>query len=731
MTVRIDNHNSRGIGVMEKFGALFQSRASLVTLAVTAALGTGSIDAAAQAQSADAATLEEVLVTARKRDEALVDVPLSVSVVSPETIETQGIQNITDMFGKLPSLFYAQNRAFSANRDFVSLVVRGVGANPALEPSTGVFIDGVYQPSLGFDAAFLDVERVELLRGPQGALFGRNTEGGALNIVTRKPGEALRGSVSVVADDLRSVVARGSLSGPVVDGKVYAGLAAQGGGTDGWIRNTFLNANQNSDSSSAARVALRFTPSEALEVNFSFDDTTRRGKSMGVGVPATQGESFDVAFDFPSDFDTHYSGAALTVDYRFAKARLTSQTGYRDVETQYTLDFDAGPTQRGNFQFYNGSQKVVSQELRLATTTESAVQWLGGVYLYQQKDRNQLVSNWGSFFGPTPADGINDTGFKRDGYSVFASVGVEMLDGLLDLTAGLRYTNEKADATRFSRLTIPGLNLNSQRSTPRSATFTDTSPSLQASLDFSPAFKPYINVAKGFKSGGWERIPTSTSPFLTLQPETAINYEIGLKGGGSRFFYSLAAYRVEIEDMHTPTLILNPDTGLNAATIASAGEAHTSGVELEGTFALTDNFDVNLSAAWTTAKFDEFIDSAGRDRAGDDIPNVPDFLANVGLEFRRPLASGAMLVARGNARYVSSYFSGLGTSTDTFQFYDSYTVFDLDLGFDFDRFRVGLFVKNATDEYVITSKFFNNTLRLVQQVAPPRTVGLRASFTID
>lgn len=717
---------------MQRIRASFNNKGSLVALAVAAALGAGGGESAAQNRTADSAVLEEVVVTARKRDEALVDVPLSVSVVSPETIEVQGIQNITDMYGKLPSLFYAQNRNLSGNRDFVSLVVRGVGANPALEPSTGVFIDGVYQPSLGFDTAFLDVERVELLRGPQGALFGRNTEGGALNIVTRKPGEALRGSVSVVADDLRSAVARGSLSGPVVEGKVYAGLAAQGGGTDGWVRNTFLNANQNSESSSAARVALRFTPSDALEVNFSFDDTTRRGKSMGVGIPATQGESFNVAFDFPSDFDTHYSGAALTIDYQLTNVRLTSQTGYRDVETQYTLDFDEGPTQRGNFQFFNGSQKVISQELRLASSTDSAVQWLGGVYLYQQKDRNQLVSNWGSFFGPTPADGINDTGFKREGYSVFGSVGVEMLDGLLGLTAGLRYTSEDADATRFSRLTIPGLNLNTQRSTPRSATFTDTSPNLQATLDFSPAFKPYLNVAKGFKSGGWERIPTSSSPFLTLQPETAINYELGVKGSGQRYFYSLAAYRVEIEDMHTPTLIRNPDTGLNAATIASAGKAHTTGVELEGVFSLTENFDVNLSAAWTTAKFDEFTDTSGRNRAGDDIPNVPDFLGALALEYRHPLASGANLVARGNARYVSSYFSGLGTSTDAFQFYDSYTVVDLDLGIDFERFSVGLFIKNATDEYIVTSKDFNQTNSfVVQQVAPPRVIGLRASFTID
>lgn len=712
------------------------SVAKAVAAALPAFVVASAYSAAADAQTPAATpqgALEEVVVTARKRTEALIDVPLSISVVTPETIEVQGIQNITDMMaGKLPSLFYAQNRAFSSTRDFVSLVVRGVGANPALEPSTGVFIDGVYQPGLGFDTAFLDVERVELLRGPQGALFGRNTEGGALSIITRKPGNDVRGHVSVAADDLTTVLGRGSLSGPVVDEQLFAGVSVQAVGSDGYVRNTFLGTNQNADSATAARIALRYTPNERLEVNFTADDSTRRGKSMGVGIPESAGESFDVAFDFPSDFDTNYWGTALTIDYDFGGSRLTSQTAYRSVETQYTLDFDEGFTQQANFQIYNGSQQATSQEFRLASTGDGAFSWLGGVYLYRQRDRSSLVSNWGTFFGSPRADGINETGFEHEGYAAFGSLGYRAFGDFLDLTVSARYEYDDASATRFSRLTIPSLRLNTQRSTPREETFDNFSPSVQATFNWSPGFRSYINVATGWKTGGWERIPTSTSPFLTLQPESTINYEIGLKGGGDRATYTLAGYRVEIEDMHTPTLIRNPDTGFNAATIASAGKAHTQGVELDGTLRILDGLNLTAVASWTQAEFDEFTDTVGRNRAGDDIPNVPEWLFNLGLDYRRTLAANRTLVASGYVRHVGSYFSGLGTPTDPFMFYDSYEVVDLDIGLEYERFAIGLFVRNATDEYVITSKDFNSTNTfIVRQVGPPRTIGVRASFTFE
>jgi len=152
-----------------------------------------------------ASTLEEIVVTARKRTETLQEVPLSVSVVSGLEIENLGLQDVTDLYGRVPALYFAKGSITNPTASNNYLIIRGIGWNAGLEPAVGVFIDGMYVPQMGYDLSFLDVERVEVLRGPQGTLFGRNTQGGALNIVTRKPDEEVHGNVRLEYADFDSL----------------------------------------------------------------------------------------------------------------------------------------------------------------------------------------------------------------------------------------------------------------------------------------------------------------------------------------------------------------------------------------------------------------------------------------------------------------------------------------------------------------------------------------------
>ena len=195
-----------------------------------------SIPALSQEETSTAA-IEEIVVSARKRDEMLGDVPVSVSVFTGATIEKMGIENIEDVYGTVPSLYFTGN-LLSPTQNFRQLVIRGIGANSQLEPSVATIVDGVYAPSIAFDMDFLDVERIEILKGPQGSLFGRNTEGGVLNIVTRKPNEETRGKFKVGYDEFNTASLAASISGPISESNgVFGKLAIMYSQTDGFINN--------------------------------------------------------------------------------------------------------------------------------------------------------------------------------------------------------------------------------------------------------------------------------------------------------------------------------------------------------------------------------------------------------------------------------------------------------------------------------------------------------------
>lgn len=705
-------------------------------LLATAASLTIGIPSAALAQAADetAGVVDQegdIIVTARKREESLQDVPIAVTAISGDRIESQGLRNVSDLYGRVPSLFFSVNRQFSSGKDNTFLVLRGVGANPALEPSVGIFIDGIYQPSLGFETSFLDVERIELLRGPQGALFGRSTEGGALNIVTRKPGPEFRATANLRVDDLPSIYGTTGLSGPISD-NLFVGVSVQGYGTDGYVYNRYTRGQQNSDGGGSARFALRYDSGGATEINLSVDGTFKRGTELSGGIPLDFGSrSYEVDFDYGGDFSSNEGGIGLVVDHDFSFAQLTSLTGYRVVTSHRGTDFDANNLLIGNVQFIDGKQKVLSQELRLQSNAPGPFSWLAGVYLFDQSDRNHLHTDWATYFGSPPASADIIVPIDRQGYALFGSVNYNNIAGFLDLSAGIRYSAERVKATKFNYLTIPSFGLDITIDLDRKTRFNDVSPNFQAVAHLTRDINVYANISKGFKSGGFEKYPTTTNPFLPLEPETAWNYELGTKGrvAGGLLTWAIAAYRIDIKNQHIPTLVPDPNTGFNRTAIASAGSAHTEGVEVEATLAPVQGLNIRGSLAYTKAQFDDFIDPTNTQRAGDPIPNVPRWIYSIGANYRTIISDKVSLVTNVDMRHISTYFSGIGTNADSLRPYPPYNIWDADLSLEFDRFTVGIFARNLTNEYVILSQGFSaDRGDLLRQVGPPRVFGARVSY---
>lgn len=681
--------------------------------------------------------IEEIVVTARLREESILDIPVSVTSLDGLELERAGITAVDGLIGRVPSLYFSQNNSRQSTADNRALVLRGIGANPVLEPSVGTFLDGVYLPSLGFDLGLLDVQRVEVLRGPQGSLFGRNTEGGAINIITRKPDEKFSGRASVEIDDLFTARASASVSGPLVDGLLYAGLSVGAATTDGYTKNVFLDQDADERDTEAVRLTLRWTPTDATEILMTADSISEDGREQGTAIDTARGETFDIITDFDGDMEEDNAGASLTINHEITDMRFTSITGYRDISSSRAVDFDRmaeGPESTGNFQRTFADQESFSQEFRLASIGNQGFDWIVGVYYYDEEDKYETDIQWPTYFGTPPGSAITSSTQDREGYAVFGQANVAAFDDFVDFTVGLRYSDDEVDGVRFNFIDIPAFAF--QRTNPdpndplatgeADASYVNVSATLQTVFNVSERFKPYINISQGYKGGGFDRYPTSSSLYLPVDAEETINYEIGAKGEllDGRFTYAVAAYRVDIDELQQPTQIINPDTGLPATSIANAGEAQTQGLEMEALFVVNEMLTIDLSVAYTEAEFEKFIDTDGVDRTNDDIPNVPDLTVGLGADLVVPLNDRVKFVGSASYHYVGDYISGLNTTVDEEFSYDGFDIIDLDAGFRIDeRHEVSVFLRNARDEYIVLNQ--SSGVSPQARVHAPRVYGLR------
>ena len=219
-----------------------------LAVGVSAAVSASIVPSYSMAETAS--RLEEIVVTARKRDESLNDVPVTLSVFSGDALEQKRIEQTDGLIARAPGLFVSQNQTFGPVKSETYITMRGVGATTPLEPAVAVFVDGVYQPKLAFDIGFLDLQRVEILRGPQAALFGRNTQGGAISLVTKKPGNEQSAKISLNIDEYDTYGIKGAVSMPLVEDKVFWSFSGLYNQTDGFLRNVTLGRDQNNQQKS-------------------------------------------------------------------------------------------------------------------------------------------------------------------------------------------------------------------------------------------------------------------------------------------------------------------------------------------------------------------------------------------------------------------------------------------------------------------------------------------------
>lgn len=616
---------------------------------------------ARQSATPPTASLGDIVVTARRRDERAQDVPIALTVVNEELLDRTGAYNVGQVTQLAPSV-----QLLTSNPRNTAITIRGLGAsyglaNDGLEQGVGIYVDQVYygRPATA-TLDFVDLDRIEILRGPQGTLFGKNTTAGALNITTRDPSFTPEGQAELSFGDYGFLQAKASVSGPIVDDKVAGRFSVVSTRRDGVLDNVTTGTKQNSQDSISLRGQLLFQPTDQLRVRLFADyaDLTPEcctqvyvtaGQTLkpaaqqfaalatGRGYAPASTNPYDRLADVDSDIqaDQIHRGVSAIVDYDFGWATLTSVSAWRawDWGPKNDRDYTALDIVR---QSANPSwQDQWSQELRLSSNGNNRIDWTAGLYAFHQAVETHGVTEYGAdatywLLSPSLPNALldgytvyNDSRIETDSYAVFGQLTWDITDRL-HLTPGLRYTYEDkagaytatttgglatADATLISRR----LGVARPQAYAADLSDDDLSGQLSLSYDVRTDVLAYGSAARGYKSAGINMagIPNlpNGQPSLAnavVKPEVVTTYELGLKTQGfdRRATANLAAYRTDVEDYQANVVDSGP--GALRGYLANAEKVVIQGIELDAVARPNQNLDLYANVAWTDAKYDSF-----------------------------------------------------------------------------------------------------------------------------
>lgn len=610
----------------------------------------------------DEPVLEEVMVTAQKRTQSLRDVPLSVSALAGEKIEAAGITSIENMADYIPSLNMTQTGIGT------NIAIRGIssGVNQGFEQSAAQFIDGIHFGRAQLSRApFLDIERIEVLRGPQSILFGKNSTAGAISITTAKPGDELEGKLSGLYEpeygeqDIRLI-----LSGPISD-TLGGRLAILDSSTDGYMENTTLGRDESADKNRVLRATLQWLPSDLWDITLKLEDGSFDSEGRNVEVTNPVGGSYantlafltqgayqlDTTHDWKRQSNGDYSyndteNVTLTVERELGEYTLTSVTGYNAYTYEELCDCDF--TGASGFNILSDEEySQVSQELRITSPEDETISYIGGLFFQGSSLKfhdavrvptdSFIATAFSSRLGAPAANLLRGASTQRDFEqdtdlaAIFAQATWNMTD-LSRLILGARYTQETKEASRhqyhvsntdvalpqgtplqpynliWSQFKVDPHNISGDRD--ESA----LTPLVTFQHDLNGTDMLYVSYTTGFKSGGFDvRANAAPNELDGIYPniegtwefeeESVQNYEIGGKFvlADGAAELNVALFRSEFEDMQTSQF-----DGSLTFNVTNAGQAVVQGLEVDGRWALMDNVLLRGGAAYIDFEYTDF-----------------------------------------------------------------------------------------------------------------------------
>jgi len=693
--------------------------------------------ASAAAQTAEEPTaVDEIVVTARRTEESLQRVPASVSAFTGVSLEKQGVDDITDIEGRVPNLNLVQGRGSS---DATNIFIRGIGQPDALQtfdPAIGVYVDDVYYSRIrGTQFELLDLERVEVLRGPQGTLYGKNTIGGALKLVTRKPDDEFRLFGSATIGTYNQFEGRASVSGPLAE-DLSAGFSVMRAVRDGFVEDPSNGREYNDRDVTAGRAQLAWERGDFrldLSADITVQDTALTvgraearlyrtdfvfGQSTLQPAPAPGSE-----FDFrtrttpglPNSTELTHWGISATGTWNITDTlTLKSITSYRELSYDDFIDIDATQFELGDV-FVGVDQRQTSQEFQL---NWEAGDWtvVSGLYLLREdivSHQEAYADDLFSFFGaPLGFTRFIDDDLRTDSMAIYVN-GTYQWTEQLRLTLGARLTHEEKDYFRTTTVDWSAVLPDSTFAFTINDSWRDFSP--MASLDYqlTEDVMVYGRIAKGFKSGGFNGRANNPGEEFPYDPETVVSYELGVK---SQFFdnrvrANAAIFYSDYKDFQARVSQCTIQPGFPVCqielTVLNAGQLEISGAELEVFAAPIENLTLEAQIGYLDASYGEFVDLRfpGGSRAFQTPAFSPDWTVRLAGAYEFDLGDFGGLTVGAQARYKSEFALSVD-NTDTLGnrypglWQEDFWLFDARLVWESNdgRFTAGLYGRNLTDE---------------------------------
>ena len=698
--------------------------------------------------------LEEITVTAQRRSQNLQDVPVAVTAFSSTELESRNIQNIAGIADATPNLMITTG---GTGNNVSNVFIRGIGQGSNqvfFDQGVGTYVDGVYRPSLWgglFD--LLNVERIEVLRGPQGDLYGKNAIGGAVNIISRQPdAEEMFGSVTLAGGSFNRIDARGFVNVPVVPGKFGLQLAAGSRNADGYI-DTPQGDGLNSQENTAFRIAGKWNITDAFQWTASVDriDSSSSGPPFhhleildGSRINAqyndavTQGvlgnaplisDAFLTNDPFRSNItgEQHRTNSQETtfvnrLDFDLGFATLVSLTSYKDLNADDGFDADGTPLDvSANNRVVDGESK--SQEFQLnGSAFNDRLDYLLGLYyldddiVFSTFAENSIQTD--PFVGILPGfvdrSTRNVTHQTLESFAAFANFSYAVSDAMT-LIVGLRYMNEEKEV--FGGLTNTASTAPEFTFASGEESWSNVSPRVQLKYNYNEDSQIYLSVSNGFKSGGINNQVIDDGLGGTLlipyQEEEVTSYEFGLKSDWveNTVRTNFAVFYMDYEDLQANLFNFSLVTGTQIRTIVNSGGATISGAEAEVVWLASENFTLQATAAYLDTEFDQdVVDSRGRTIfvGGDPLAFAPEFSYSLSGIYTVPVGDDGSFTLRGDYSWRDDvFFEPDGTIEDRLEeSEEAYGLLNLSVTYDSGNdWSISLYGTNVTDETYTTNTF--------------------------
>ena len=682
-------------------------------------------------------SLSEVVVTAQKREEEAQKVPFSISTLTAKEIQGYRIWNLRDITAVVPNLYSANP---GDNRNVTG--VRGI-ATTSYDPAVATYIDGVNQFGLDtYIPQLFDVERVEVLRGPQGTLYGRNAMGGVINVITKQPTNQSTGFAELSTGNYGQQRYSVGVRTPLVDDKLYFGAAVLYNSFDGYYTNLYNNSKLDEQHSFTGNYYLKYLPSQTFSLTLNIKNYANRNNgpfALASSPDDALASPFKVSQNATTQMVDNIFNSSLAANYAGRGFNFTSVTTYQKNYRYYTVPIDGDFSPLDAVSIINNYGKkfnkveVGTQEFRFSSpASASNLKWTAGLYGFTRYSPTKAGTHFGADAAAvgsplTDFTSINTNIERNYGGAIFGQL-TYSLTPEFDITAGARYDYEHKKEQVKGEFQPDGADpMVTQNDTSSTASFKAFTPTFSLAYHVSESNNVYATYSRGFRAGGISQLGSDPSqpPLFAFKPEYSSNYEVGSKNQffNNRLRVNVSLFYILVNDAQVPTLIL-PD----AITVTrNAGKLSSKGAEAEIAATLFKGLDVAYSFGYTHARYTTLqVGSNGAviNLKGNHQVYTPDVTSMLALQYGYALNNTATtrLIARGEWRYLGNQYFDLANQIEQ----KGYSTFNAQLGVSTKKFDVFLWESNLTNKHYIDYAYDFGASHL----GNPRTYGitLRTTF---